>query len=267
MVQIPTGETKPEGGGGIDADCDCHFVIEGYEDFSQDGSPRLVFDFVVLASTDPNQVGKKRKGESFSLNANAAGRLLELACAVGLYSKPQWKADKEAGVDPDIPYQDSVGCQLCSQVHMKPFDSKYWQGRLDKAAAAGDTADVEKCQSQIEKNGGRSFAQLGGKSGFTFWAIGDKEADHVPLDQEMIAAFPGGMLPTKTGELRKRPVAGQGGGSGGAAGGTAGQGAKLPPKTPGSNGNGAKPPASNPTRQTAPQAKTPAPAAAGSSLW
>ena len=67
MVKVDTSESNPSGGGnGFDEKCDCHLVIESWEDHSADAKPYVEFDVVAVASSVPSQVGRKRK-EKFYL--------------------------------------------------------------------------------------------------------------------------------------------------------------------------------------------------------
>lgn len=234
MVKLDTSKTKPDGGGGgIDKACDCLFMVEKYEEKLTEG--RLDFEFVVLSGTDPSQIGKKRD-KSFFLSAAAAGILCEFACAIGCYTKDQWKADIDAGIEPDLPLHESEGRMFCAPVFIKPFDEKYWRGRLAKAKADNDAADAAKCEEKIAKNAGKAFPEIGGDRGFTFWAVGDPEADHVPLDADAVSVWPNG-YPTKNGTLRVR---GDKGKEAGGAAGTGGAGKTAPkPTAPSGNGHGA----------------------------
>jgi hypothetical protein len=210
MVAIPTHESNPEGGGsGFSERCDCHFIIEGWEDFSGESNPRIGIDVVAVASTVESQVGRKRT-ERFSLHPKAAGRLLEFACAIGLYTKDQWKKDKETGNSPNIDFEQAVGRQFAAPIGMTKFDEAYWKKRLKECQTAGDTIGVEKAEEQLSKNSGKSFPQLGGDHGFTFWGLGDPEADHVPLSAVDADVFKGN-LPTKNGTTRRRGDAPAGG--------------------------------------------------------
>lgn len=202
-IKANISESRPEGGGDFFSErCNCHFITEGWEDHSGTASPYVEITFQALESDVKSQVGKKRN-ERFSLHPKAIGKLLEWACAVGIYSKPKWAADKAAGISPDIEIENAIGKQFCAPVGMTAFDVKYCQSQIEKYTKAGDTVNLQKQQDAMTKNAGKSFPQVGGDSGFTYWALGDEESDKVPLDAESVAQF-GGVFPTKQGTTRKR---------------------------------------------------------------
>jgi len=176
MVQVNSEETNPEGKPGtwFTKDCDIIALIENVEDFSATADPRVEVKFRAETSTVPDQVGKDRT-ERLNLTGKAASKFLELACAVGCYTKGQWKQDVENKVNPDINEQDFVGRFCAFRITMKP------------------------AKNPKEGKAGLLFPNID----FNIWAIGDPEADHIPLTQEIIDSFPNG-LPTKTGALRKR---------------------------------------------------------------
>lgn len=256
MVKINVSESKPDGGDWLNDECDCHLIIDNVENFANNQeSPRLEFDFRIVGAVDPRNnplpsvVGKSLKKSRFALTANAAGRLMELACAIGLYTKEQWRKDKEASVEADLPLDtDSVGRQFCAPIRRKPWDDYAERSAKDNLKAAQEAGDEKKVATYTRVLANKQgMLQIGGEKGFTFWAIGDADADHIPLDPDYIATFENG-LPTKNGTLRKRgsaatPPAGGGGKSGGGNG---------------SSGNGHKPPAGN-----AADNREPAGAAAG----
>jgi hypothetical protein len=235
MVMVNVNETNPEGGDFISDECGCHFVVDEFRDFSGKNPPYLEFDFRVLASTLPSAVGKSLKKERFNLTGKGAGRPMELACATGLYTKEQWADDKKAGRGSDVPFDDIVGRQFAGEIKRKAWDddrdTKYWTEQMQLAQQNGDTDKVEKCQKVLEGKRGR--LQLG----FDIWAIGDAEADHIPLDADTIATFDGN-LPTKHGDTRRRgePASGH-------------KPAGNKPTGNGANGNGHQPPAGNQSRQ------------------
>jgi hypothetical protein len=174
-LQIPLDETNPEGGGKkwIDEECDVQFMVNDYTDRSADEKPRLEFKLVVVSATKPAQIGREMT-EEFYLTQKALGRLLELACALGLYNKQQWKADKEAGVNPDIEFGEAIGRCFCARVRLKPGT----------------------------KNPEAKFAEIG----FDIWACGDEDAFHIPLDAEYVGSMPNGLI-RKDGTLFKRTAA------------------------------------------------------------
>lgn len=204
MVKVPVSESSGgEGGNGFSERCRCHFVIEGWEDHSHEQKPYVDIMFASVASDVPSQAGKKRN-ERFSLVGKGVDKLLNLACAAGIYSIPQWEKDKKEGIDPDINCDAMVGMTLCAPVGMSPFDLSYWTKKLQECESHGDTEGADKARSKIEQNRGKSFPQVGGDKGFTFWAIGDPEADDIPLDPLGGIINVNGPLPTRHGTTRVR---------------------------------------------------------------
>lgn len=280
MVMVKASEGNPDSGDFVTEECDAILVIEEYRDLSNDSqNPRIEIDVVIDSATVATQIGKKIKkaknspsgGERFSL-VHVPNRITEFACAVGIYNTVQWRKDKEAGVNPDLPFETTIGMMFASPIRHKRWDEKrdpaYWQGELEKATAeadaGGEGADkaaqkAKRCQRILQEK--RGNLQIGGESGFTFWGIGDAEADHIPLTEAtaaiLAANFPNG-LPTKSGTLRKR---------GAAATAPAGNGAKAPAKAPaGGTARNPNPPANPPAGQTSKPAAAPAGAGMGSSL-
>lgn len=204
MVKAAIGESSGgESGNGFTERCDCQFVIEGWEDHSHEQKPYVEFSFVSVASTVASQVGKKRS-ERFSLAGRGVDKLLNLACAVGVYSVPQWESDKKSGADPDINCDGMIGLSFCAPVGMTPFDLAYWTKRAQEYESHGDTESAEKARQKIEQNRGKLFPQIGGDKGFTFWAMGDPESDHVPLDSLGGVISVSGPLLTRHGTTRVR---------------------------------------------------------------
>jgi len=189
MVRVPAGQTDPEnkGGSGIEKAGNYHFAVEKCEDFSQSDKPRLEFHLIVIGGQHADQIGKKIRetfwltGDDEKKTASAMNRLTEFACAIGLYNKVQWRADKEANQTPDIPLESqSDGRQFCAPIEMRAYGGK-------------DAAKQEQYRD-------RKFANFG----FKFWAVGDEESDAVPKDPDYIGLFgPAGCaLPTREGPPR-----------------------------------------------------------------
>ena len=202
-IKADISESNPDGGGNFFSEnCNCHFIVMGWEDHSGVANPYVEVEFQALASDVPSQVGKKRQ-ERFYLGAKSIGKLLEWACAVGIYTKPKWAADKLAGISPDIEVENSIGRQFCAPVAMIPFDIEWCNKQIEKFTKTGDHVNLAKEVDKKAKNEGKKFAQIGGTSGFTYWALGDVESDSVPLDQESVAQF-GNVFLTKQGTKRQR---------------------------------------------------------------
>jgi hypothetical protein len=263
MVAIPIGQTDPSKGSGdwLTCESDSIFLIDDVRiilDSVKDGmpTPHILVSATIQSSTIADQVGKKVKEDRFPLSGNGLNRTMEFACACGIYSKPQWEADVAAGVNPDLPLENCVGILIASPVRHKKWDdsrdTKYWNGEISDLQArinAGEDADgklqqkLDRAQDTLANKRGR--LQWGGPSGFTYWAVGDAEADGIPMKDEDLALFPGGMLPTKQGTPRKR-------GSGPQGSGPASRPAKLPPKPPaGGNGHAVKPQQTKPAAAAA----------------
>lgn len=210
MPAIPTQGSDPNKGSGdwLTGECDAIFVIEDYKEVGQPGADdwHCLISAYVHSSSVADQVQKKVKDEKFFF-MKAKNKIFEFACALGLYNKPQWDADVAAGNSPNIPLEESVGLMFATPVRHKKWDdsrdSAYWNERLQNARSSGDDKMIEKCERILREKKGN--LQIGGSSGFTFWAIGDQEADHIPLSPQDIAAIsPQGLLPTKMGTPRKR---------------------------------------------------------------
>lgn len=189
MVKVNTHNTEPDstGGNSITKSGNYHFLVEKVEDFSQSDDPKLEAHMIVLAGDHADQVGKKIRetfwlaGDDEKKTALAHGKLADFACAIGLYSKAQWRADKEANVQPDLPVETMAeGRQFCAPIQMKPY--------------TGNNPEKKK------KNEGRVFANFV----FKFWAVGDPESDAVAKCPDYLSVFSsmGGALPTREGPPR-----------------------------------------------------------------
>lgn len=190
MVKIATRGTDPDKSGGgdyIDQEGNFHFSVEGARDNSNAEKPCIEFDFSVLGSTANGQEGRKHKEKFFLVGADDAktaachNRLLKFLCAVGLYDETKWRAATASGNAPDLDFdpESVVGMQFCAPVTLKP----------------GTT------------NPNMKFSNLG----FTFWAVGDEEADGIPKNAEWLAiVMKDGCLPTRKGEFRKPGNGGSG---------------------------------------------------------
>lgn len=215
MVSVPIADTNPNGGTGFSENSKCHLVIEGVEDkIADQGFPHVAVTFLCVASTVESQVGKKRT-EQFSFKPPQPGkkppvnRFLELACALGVYSKPQWNLDVEAKRDPNFELESMIGRSCCAPVTIKKFDEKYWTDQLKLGQSTGDTKKIEKAEKQLAER--PEFPSVGGDYGYTFWALGDADSDQVPLDPDWLTHFNdpargdlAGTLPTKQGTYRRR---------------------------------------------------------------
>lgn len=207
-IQVNTADTNPESSGGgkyINEKCDCHFSIKDVRVISsaRKNTPGVEVTVKAESSTVPSQIGREHT-ERFYLSGKGVDRFLQFACATGLYSLVRWDEDRQAGRNADFDEQMLLGRQFCAPVEMLPFteeDERRCQERLAECQAAGDADGAAKWEKRLQNR--YPQAQVGGDKGFTFWALGDPEADHVPLDPQAIAMF-GGMLPTKHGGLRRR---------------------------------------------------------------
>lgn len=163
MVKVATHDTNPDGGGGIDKNGEYHFTIESYEDggFSSDDSPQFRIEFQCHAGTESGQAGKKFS-DFFPYAGKRAGRFLQLACAVGLITKEQWKAAKEGNADIEIDENDLIGRQLCMGVTMEPYKGK----------------NEEKAQQYQ----GRLFPNVG----FNIWGVFDDRSAKIPKDPTLM---------------------------------------------------------------------------------
>lgn len=181
MAKFGTSEYKGGGGDWIDRPCICHFVIdEVNEDFLGSDKPRYEIEFRVVASTEPEMVGKflhKDKGGAFHVSEKAIGRLFELACATGVLNRDYLKKQVEAKEDVEFEPKDMEGLQFIAPVAMRP-------GKDDPS---------------------KHYANLGGEKGFTFYAVGDEECDTLPKDEHTLsyARRQDGALPTRNSDFRK----------------------------------------------------------------
>lgn len=182
MPSFSTQEYK-EGGNGdwVSKPCRCHFFIkEVNEDFLNSAKPRYEIEFLAVSSSEPDQVGKfihKDKGGAFYVSGAAIGRLFELGCATGVLNRAYMKQQVEARADVE-------------------FEPKLMEGRsfvADVAFKPGLT------------NPEKKYANIGGESGFQFFALGDEEVDGFKIDEDTASyAMENGMLLTRNGEWRKR---------------------------------------------------------------
>jgi hypothetical protein len=216
MVMLDTSETKPEGGEFVNKECDAVLILESFDDRSSGQSPQLEFGFSV-SSVAPgrdaeDQVGKKLTRQYFSMSKKASGRIMELACALGVphaetgqpYTKKMWKEDVDAGRASNPDFEAGIGLACATGIRRKEwtdYDENKWQGKLRDSQAAGDEEGAAKAARVLERKEG--LLQVGGDNGFSFWGLGDSGADHIPIDPSISSQFPNG-LPTKEGTLRKR---------------------------------------------------------------
>lgn len=193
MVRVNTSNTNPESTGGnyIDAEGKFHCIVDDIRVFDD----KVEMDYSVL-NGPAGQAGKQRKGETFWLTEKAMSRLLRFACAVGLYTTAQWKADRDAGADTDIQIEDAVGRDFCVDIKLVP-------GKKDPT---------------------KKFAEFG----FDIHAVGDDAAADCPKCPKTLAIYKG-KLPKSDGTFRE-VSGGSGGGSGGNGGGSSGQPAKPSPR-------------------------------------
>lgn len=107
------------------------------------------------------QVGKKHK-EKLSVAGRAADVFLTFACAAGIYSKEQWKADKDAGNNPEIEETEAIGRYVCFEVQLEAY------------------------QGRSAENQGKWFPRVG----FRFWNPHDPKVKDVPKVEEYLAFVP-----------------------------------------------------------------------------
>ncbi len=240
MVKVNTSEAKV-GGGGVyfDAECDCVFMIESVDvSKAVDENPSVKVEFTSVASTVADQIGKKIN-QIFYLGGGSAGKFINLCCGLGIYNQEKFKADKEANVFPDLAIEDSTGLLVGSRIRHEPmndYNTKKLTEQINQHLAAGEHDKAEKKRKLIES--GVGYLQIGGERGFDFFALGDKEMDHVPFDATInSAANDKGEFLTRFGTYRKR----------GTAGPDASAHGKAAPKSPSTTkpSNGAKAAASN----------------------
>jgi len=138
----------------IDADCDCHLLVEDQELSTQYGTAVKV-SFQVLAATDKSQVGKTHS-EFFKCEGKAVDMFYNLAEAVGLITAEQRKTAAAAGQGLSIDENLLKGRQLCASIKMEP--------NMRKNPATGATeVDPEK-PGPYPRIGFRSFAVTSDKA-------------------------------------------------------------------------------------------------------
>jgi hypothetical protein len=239
MPQISTVGSDPTKGSGdwLTEECDVILSVEEYKEAGVGTEDyHCLITAVVHSSTVPSQVGKKVKDQKFFF-LKSQNKIFELSCALGLYTKPKWEQDVAAGAAPNIPLEGCGGMMFATPVRHKkwrePDDTQYWSEQLQVAKQNGDEKKAKRCQDVLQAK--RGMLQIGGDSGFTFWALGDPQSDGIPIDAATMAmlsaTFPHG-LPTKMGTPRKRGES---------------AGPQMPAKkTAPSNGNGGAAPAQQP---------------------
>lgn len=123
MARIPTAETNPDGGGSFLGVGRHHCIVDSCELITNDKGTQIVAELQCLASDSPEAASKTHR-EYFGLTGKAAGRLLTFYCAIDLYSREQWQADKAAGVSPDIDESKAVGRQLMVELQDEEYEGK-----------------------------------------------------------------------------------------------------------------------------------------------
>jgi hypothetical protein len=146
MVKANTADTNPDGGGGGLQPGKYHFLINKVEVeerqkqdweksppedvFDEHGEPvmqpTVVVTWEVLAGvlaksatgTIDDMVEKNHK-EYFNLGGKATGRFFQLCAATDVYSKEQWKVDRESGVEVDIDETELDGRQFFGEIQLE----------------------------------------------------------------------------------------------------------------------------------------------------
>lgn len=197
MVHFDGGDTKPEGSGGdfIDKEGTYHFTVADYDpSHENDVDPQnnnrfngnLTFTFQVLAGDHDDQTAKTSKqtyylGKSKDGGTGNMDRMIELACAMGLYTKKQWREAVEKKLPISIDFDQCIGRQF-----------------IAKVAHEEDYKKAKNADGSIKR-----YWRVGGWR--DFFALGDPEVNgKVKTDPEwaslLLQAF-GGKLPTKEGDL------------------------------------------------------------------
>lgn len=153
-IEFDTNDFDPDKvGGSFDAVADglYHVQVDALQEEGGRGGEMIV-DFGVLAGTTANQEGKSHR-EYFSRSAKAAGRALQLACAVGLTTIEELKKLKEAGKNPVIDFTLAVGRQLCIGIESEEYQGKT-RGKVDFRIWSVDSpkaANIPKAKSALDK--------------------------------------------------------------------------------------------------------------------
>ena len=174
-MKMNTQGTKPEGGGQyIDKPGMYHFVVSTSGLNDAGGYQKLSYECETVGGEHPDEVGKKVTYDLFlpegsQFPEDNASNILRFACALGIYSKSQWTADRDGGVEADLPVDQADGLQFVGKVEMKP-------GKKDPT---------------------QSFARI-----TRVYAVGDDEVQSVPMSVEHLAVY-GGKLPRSEGGFRQ----------------------------------------------------------------
>jgi len=156
----------------IDADCDCHLLIEDCSVETQYGTAvKCVFQ--VLAASDASQKGKQ-VSEFFPCEGKAVDKLYNLAEAAGIITAEQRKAAADAGLGLDIDESLFKGRQICASVKMEP--------NMTKNEATG------KYEPDKEKPG--PYPRIG----FRTFSVHSPKAIRIPKDKQFL-----GMLTQQAG--------------------------------------------------------------------
>lgn len=231
MVMVQGSGTS--GGGGIDRNCGCHFVVE---EFKQSQSGDVELKMTVMRATEPSQEGRQLI-EFFPLSLRENDKPAKLnrtfmaAIALGIYTDKQWEELRATGGGVDLPFEEVEGREFCADVTVEPY------------------------RGPKEENQGKSFPKIG----FGIYSLDSPKGAHIPKDMDS----PGVQALLKRGI--KVPQPGQTHVAGGAAGGSAGANAASRPNGSGSNSGGgrANPSAAGAGRSQPPKSSAPAGSGAG----
>lgn len=207
MVKVNNSEASVGGGGMyFDKECDCVFMLENIDVSKAVGdNPSVSLESVSVASSVPDQIGKKIR-ETYYLSGKSAGKFINICCGLGIYNLEQHKKDLKDGVFPELPIEECTGMLFGSRVRHQPMDEynvNRITKRIEEHRAAGEHDKADKLQKHLD--GGVGYLQIGGEKGFEYFALGDKEMDHVPYDATInTIANEKGEFTTRFGTLRKR---------------------------------------------------------------
>lgn len=174
-MKVGTQGTKPEGGGRyVDKAGLFHFVVNQQSIDTAGNGEVLRSEVEVVGGEHDDQVGKTVSYDLFLPEGSQypednASNLLRFGCALGIYSKQQWAADRESGIAADVPVDEASGLQFVGKVEMKP-----------------DKNDKTKHWARITR----------------VYAVGDDEVQGVPMSVEHLAVY-GGKLPRSEGGFRQ----------------------------------------------------------------
>jgi hypothetical protein len=149
----------------IDNDCGCHLLVQDVSVESQ-YTTSVKCKFVVLAATDPGQVGKEHT-EFFSVEGKSVDKFYNVCEATGVITHQQRKAAADQGVGMDIDEAQLKGRQLCAHVKMEP--------NMRKNPVTGEL------EVDPEKPG--PYPRIG----FRSFAVTDAKAKDIPKDRQFLA--------------------------------------------------------------------------------